>query len=168
MIRSPGRSSSCARRSPPPGISSSSSSAWRTAVNADRALVALSRILLTGKPLSLGCVSDEHARQTKLSPRPLAELQHHRVVHARGGNDELVHTAQDAVRARSGPAPVKRIAGQPGRNGPLHSTPLSVCACQKYFAPFEAPPRTVAVPPGEMRHHPFFAQLSPSGQFCQE
>ena len=47
-------------------------------------------------------------------------------------------------------------------NGPAHCMPASFSAYQKYLAPFDAPPRMVARPPGPICHHPFFAQLSPS------
>src|SRR4051812_45072062 len=61
----------------------------------------------------------------------------------------------------------KALVGRLVTNSPPHCTPVSVCACQKYFAPFDAPPRTVLDCPGGMLHHPFLAQLSPSGQFGQ-
>ena len=47
-------------------------------------------------------------------------------------------------------------------NGPAHCMPASFSAYQKYLAPFDAPPRMVARPPGPICHQPFFAQLSPS------
>src|SRR5215204_3660147 len=57
------------------------------------------------------------------------------------------------------------VVGSQVKMSPAHCSPVSVSAYQKYLAPFDAPPRTVAVPPGGICHQPFLAQLSPSGQF---
>ena len=57
------------------------------------------------------------------------------------------------------------VVGSQVDRSPAHCSPVFVPAYQKSLATFDAPPRTVTVPPGGISHQPFFAQLSPSGQF---